>query len=129
MIKQFSENGLVGVLKPCCTTRYVRIRASAISRRTSSWLEEQGQRPAMQRAGRYGIWGLRAPARCSTVPAGTNAASKGSRLKLTVVRRTWAGHVELRPRWTFIIETILNQTSVKFSLKFTNPGAKTPNPS
>jgi hypothetical protein len=38
------------------------------------------------------IWGLRAPARCSTVPAGTNAASKGSRLKLTVVRRTWAGH-------------------------------------
>jgi hypothetical protein len=40
---------------------------------------------------RYGIWGLRAPARCSTVPVGTNAASKGGCLKLTVVRRTWAG--------------------------------------
>ena len=65
-----------------------------ISRRRSSWLEEQGQRPAMNNGpGRYGIWGLRAPARCSTVPAGTNAASKGGRLKLTVVRRTWAGHL------------------------------------
>ena len=65
--------------------------ASAISRRTSSWPEKQLQRPAMQRLGRCSIWGLRAPARCSTVPAGTNAASKGSRLKLTVVRRIWAG--------------------------------------
>jgi hypothetical protein len=46
----------------------------------------------MQRAGGCGLWGLRAPARCSTVPAGTIAASKGSRLKLTVVRRIWAGH-------------------------------------
>ena len=48
--------------------------------------------PPCNGPGRYGIWGLRAPARCSTVPAGTNAASKGARLKLTVVRRTWAGH-------------------------------------
>jgi hypothetical protein len=47
--------------------------------------------PPCNGPGRYGIWGLRAPARCSTVPAGTNAASKGGRLKLTVVRRTWAG--------------------------------------
>jgi hypothetical protein len=36
--------------------------------------------------GRCGTWGLRAPARCSTVPSGTDAASQGSRLKLTVVR-------------------------------------------
>ena len=43
--------------------------------------------PPCNGPGRYGIWGLRAPARCSTVPAGTNAASKGSRLKLTVVRK------------------------------------------
>jgi hypothetical protein len=39
MIKQFSENGPVGVLKPSCTTKSDRIRASAISRRTSSWLD------------------------------------------------------------------------------------------
>jgi len=54
----------------------------------------RGTRPApppCNGPGRFGIWGLRAPARCSTVPAGTNAASKGGRLKLTVVRRTWAG--------------------------------------
>jgi hypothetical protein len=49
-----------------------------------------GDRP-VNGPGRCGIRGLRAPARCSTVPAGTNAASKGSRLKLTVVRRIWAG--------------------------------------
>ena len=53
--------------------------------------------PPCNGPGRYGIWGLRAPARCSTVPAGTNAASKGSRLKLTVVRRTWAG--QRASRW------------------------------
>ena len=39
-----------------------------------------------------GVWGLRAPARCSIVPPGTSAASQGSRLKLTVVRRNRAGH-------------------------------------
>ena len=47
--------------------------------------------PPCNGPGRYGIWGLPRPGPCSTVPAGTNAASKGSRLKLTVVRRTWAG--------------------------------------
>jgi hypothetical protein len=41
--------------------------------------------------GRCGKWGLRAPARCSTVPSGTNSASEGSRLKLTVVQRIRAG--------------------------------------
>ncbi len=29
MIKQISENGLVGVLKPCCTTRLEHISPSA----------------------------------------------------------------------------------------------------
>jgi hypothetical protein len=48
--------------------------------------------------GRCGMWGLRAPARCSTVPSGTNAASRGSRLKLTVVRRNRAGHLRLCDR-------------------------------
>src|SRR4029077_9778027 len=52
--------------------------------------------PSCNGPGRCGIRGLRAPARCSTVPAGTNAASKGSRLKLTVVRRIWAGHSGFR---------------------------------
>jgi hypothetical protein len=33
------------------TTRFVHIRAWIISRRTSSWLQPQGQRPVMQRAG------------------------------------------------------------------------------
>ena len=56
--------------------------------------------PPCNGPGRYGIWGLRAPARCSTVPAGTNAASKGGRLKLTVVRRTWAGHLQCRQHAT-----------------------------
>jgi transposase InsO family protein len=43
--------------------------------------------------GRCGMWGLRAPARCSIVPSRTNAANRGSRLKLTVVRRNRAGQV------------------------------------
>jgi putative transposase len=41
---------------------------------------------------RCGTWGLRGPARCATVPSGTNAASEGTRLKLTVVRRFGASH-------------------------------------
>src|SRR5258708_2640696 len=36
MIKQFSENGPVGVLKPCCTTQTDRTRASTGSHRLSS---------------------------------------------------------------------------------------------
>src|SRR5262249_43871243 len=35
--------------------------------------------------------GICAPARWLNVPAETNAAKKGSRLKLTVVRRIWVG--------------------------------------
>src|SRR4029077_8050961 len=54
--------------------------------------------PSCNGPGRSGIRGLRAPARCSSVPAGTNAASKGSRLKLTVVRRIWAGQSTLNER-------------------------------
>ena len=47
----------------------------------------------MQCAGRCGIWGLRAPARCSTAPQGASGTtSKGSRLKLKLVRRNRAGH-------------------------------------
>ena len=38
------------------------------------------------------IWGLRAPARCSTAPQGASGTtSKGSRLKLKLVRRNRAG--------------------------------------
>ena len=47
--------------------------------------------PSCNGPGRCGTSGLRAPARCSTVPSGTNAAIRGSRLKLTVVRRIGAG--------------------------------------
>jgi putative transposase len=47
--------------------------------------------PSCNGPGRCGVWGLRAPARCSIVPLGTSAASQGSRLKLTVVRRNRAG--------------------------------------
>ena len=47
--------------------------------------------PLCNGPGRCGKSGLRAPARCSTVSSGTNAASRGSRLKLTVVRRIEAG--------------------------------------
>ena len=46
--------------------------------------------------GRCGIWGLRAPARCSTAPQGASGTtSKGSRLKLKLVRRNRAGHGQL----------------------------------
>ena len=48
--------------------------------------------PSGNGPGRCGMWGLRAPARCSTVPPGTTAASQGSRLKLMLVRRIRPGH-------------------------------------
>jgi hypothetical protein len=48
--------------------------------------------PSCNGPGRCGTWGLRAPARCSTVPSGTHAANQGSRLKLKLVRRNRAGH-------------------------------------
>src|SRR5512139_2969947 len=53
--------------------------------------------PSCNGPGRCGTPGLRAPARCSTVPSGTNAAIRGSRLKLTVVRRIRAGQGEDNP--------------------------------
>ena len=75
------------------STRYVfQPRLSRAERVRGS--RNKASAPPCNGPGRYGIWGLRAPARCSTVPAGTNAASKGGRLKLTVVRRTWAGHID-----------------------------------
>jgi hypothetical protein len=49
--------------------------------------------------GRCATWGLRAPARCITVPRGaTEASRRGARLKLTVVRRNRAGHVRSNAR-------------------------------
>src|SRR6188508_2691963 len=51
--------------------------------------------PSCNGPGRCGTSGLRAPARCSTVPSGTNAAIRGSRLRLTVVRRIGAGQGRL----------------------------------
>src|SRR5262249_19721202 len=39
-----------------------------------------------------GMWSLRAPTRCITVPQGANEGStEGGVLKLSVARRTWAG--------------------------------------
>ena len=41
---------------------------------------------------RCGMWGLRAPTRCITVPQGASEGSnEGGVLKLSVVRRNWAG--------------------------------------
>jgi hypothetical protein len=75
----------------------VRIRASAISRRTSSWLEEQGQRPAMQRAGTLRYMGPPRPGPLLNRPRGDKCSEQGGgRLKLTVFRRTWAGHPMVR---------------------------------
>ena len=85
---------LIEDMAAALTTRCVRIRASAISRRTSSWLEQQGQRPVMQRAGTLRYVGPPRPGPLHNRPRqGTNAASAGSRLKLTVVRRNRAGHI------------------------------------
>jgi hypothetical protein len=43
---------------------------------------------------RCGMWGLRAPTRCVTVPRGAlEARGEGSRLKLSVDRRIWARQV------------------------------------
>src|SRR5207245_11020696 len=49
-VQQFSKLGSVGVLKLCCTTKCVRIRASILSRRTSSWLEQPAEPTAARRA-------------------------------------------------------------------------------
>ena len=73
------------------TTRYVRIRASAISRRTSSWHRGANQRPVRRRAGPLRYMGPPRPGPLHNRPAG-DKRSKGSRLKLSVVRRNKAGH-------------------------------------
>src|SRR5919198_5146493 len=70
--------------------------ASAFEPRLSHAERVRGARnkhsaPSGNGPGRCGTWGLRVPARCSTVPSGTKAASEGSRLKLAVVRRIRAG--------------------------------------
>ena len=75
--------------------------------------------PPCNGPGRYGIWGLRAPARCSTVPAGTNAASKGGRLKLTVVRRTWAGHFEELRSSHLGLELSISASLLRFHIPIT----------
>ena len=50
--------------------------------------------------GRCGDGGLRAPARCVTVPRGTTeTSSRGARLKLTVVRRNRAGQSDPTASW------------------------------
>ena len=77
-VQQFSNLGSVGVLKPCCTTRCVHTRASAISRRTSSWLDCQTQRPVMQRARTLRCAGLRALARCTTRSARSTCMKHGT---------------------------------------------------
>ena len=77
-----------------CTAR--PDRASTIRHRPNS---PPSSRRRLQRRqtgngpGRCGIWGLRAPARCSTAPQGASGTtSKGCRLKLKLVRRNRAGH-------------------------------------
>jgi hypothetical protein len=77
-IKQLPKLGPVGVLKPCCTTTCVRIRASAISRRPSLWLNWQTQRPVMQRARSLRCVGLRALARCTTRSARSTCRKLGT---------------------------------------------------
>ena len=68
---EFTKEGLA------TSTRYVRIRASAISRRTSSWLEEQGQRPAMQRAGTLRYMGPPRPGPLLNRPRGDKCSERG----------------------------------------------------
>ena len=77
MIKQFSENGPVGVLKPCCTTKCARIRASVTSRPTSSWLKVQHQRPVKQRAGTLRYLGPPRPGPLLNRPVGDKCSKRG----------------------------------------------------
>ena len=56
-------------------------------------LEKQDAAPPSNGADRCGMWGLRAPPRCITVPQGANEGrNEGGGLKLNVVRRNRAGH-------------------------------------
>ena len=90
MIKQLTEDGLVGVLKSCCTTPVDRIRAL------------DGRRPIRPTSTGYRRSRQPEPGRCSTyrpeIPVQTNGASS-----LAPVRRalgTVANHVEhILQRW------------------------------
>ena len=75
-VQQFPKLSFVGVSKPRCTTRCVHIPVWTISRRRSSSLTRQHSVPSGNGPGRCGTWGLRAPARCSTVPHGTHRARR-----------------------------------------------------
>ena len=55
----------------------VRIRALTISRPTSSWREEQGQRPVRQRAGTLRYMGPPRPAPLRNRPAGDKCSQRG----------------------------------------------------
>src|SRR5262249_2348265 len=53
---------------------------------------------------RCGMWGLRVPTRCITVPRGAlEARGKGGRLKLSVDRRIWAGHWVAPTQWSGVL--------------------------
>src|SRR4029077_16598353 len=54
-----------------------RVRPSAISRRPSSWLEDQGQRPAMQRAGTLRYMGPPRPGPLLNRPRGDKCSEQG----------------------------------------------------
>jgi hypothetical protein len=77
-IQDLSLVGPVGVLSSCCTTMWVRIRASAISRRTSSWLDKKTRRLVRQRARALRYVGLRALARCTTCSARSTCRKQGT---------------------------------------------------
>jgi hypothetical protein len=90
-VKHFPKLGPVGVLKPLCTTKCARIRASAISRRTSSRHDKSTQRPARQRARALRCAGLRALGPCITRSArSTCNKTRDARL----VRRIQPGHTD-----------------------------------
>jgi len=59
---------------PATTTKCVRIRAWIISRRTNSWLKQQDQRPAMQRAGALRQMGPPRPGPLLNRPLGDNCS-------------------------------------------------------
>src|SRR5262249_56787366 len=52
--------------------------------------------PPRNGPGRCGIWAFAPRPVASPAPRGATAASKGGRLKLTVVRRIRAGHIDCR---------------------------------
>src|SRR5207244_2368258 len=71
----------------------------------------QVQRSSGNGPDRCGMWGLRAPARCSTVPPGTSKGrSQGGRLKLKMVRRNRAGQ-----KTTAIAELRAEQHKLRFA--------------